>query len=357
MKKLSFITSIALSILMVMGVLAGCGSSASTTTQTPAAEAPAATAEAPAAEAPAAETPAAEGPAAAPAEKKIIAFSLSQTDTFLATLRDAVKKYVEEAGYEFQYNDAQKDQNTQIANIQQYAADPNVVGIIICPKEADAAAQLTAAAGDLPIAYVNRQPADGDLVEGKVVFAGSDEYVAGTTQGEFLADYFKDKEDKTLNVVILLGELGHPGTIGRTEGVKKILKDAGFELNILVEQTGNWAVKEGQDIVAQALSEHDDIDCVIANNDDMALGAVAAIQAAGLSTADIPVVGVDATEPGFASLKEGGLTMTVFQDAAGQGEAAVKAILDIIAGQNVPKLNYVPFIEVSANSDAAGLLN
>ncbi|MDR1801469.1 MAG: sugar ABC transporter substrate-binding protein [Lachnospiraceae bacterium] len=293
-------------------------------------------------------------------EGGIIALSLSQTDTFLATLRDATQAAVEAAGYEFQVQDAQKDQQMQITNIQKYAADPNVKAIIICPKEATAAAQMVEAAGGKPVVFVNRQPDEADLVEGKVVFAGSDEVVAGETQGAWLAKHFADKADKTIKVGLLLGELGHPGTIGRTAGFQQVLKEAGFTVEIVngggEGQTGNWDRKEGQNLTDQILLNYPDVDVIVANNDDMALGAVEAIQNAGKTTEEIPVVGVDATDPGIESLKAGGLSMTVFQDAVGQGNEAVKCAIAMINGENVPKLNYVPFIEVSADSDEAGLL-
>ncbi|MFV0529739.1 MAG: substrate-binding domain-containing protein [Lachnospiraceae bacterium] len=290
-----------------------------------------------------------------------IALSLSQTDTFLATLRDATQAAAEAAGYDFAVQDAQKDQQMQLTNIKKFAEDPNVKAIIICPKEATAAEQMIEAAGDKPIVFVNRQPDESVLVEGKVVFAGSDEKVAGQLQGEWLAKHFADKADKTLNIALLLGELGHPGTIGRTAGFQEALQDAGFTVNIVngngEGQTGNWDRKEGQNLVNQILLNTPDLDAIVANNDDMALGAVEAVQSAGKTTEEIPVVGVDATDPGIASLKEGGLSMTVFQDAKGQGDEAVKDAIGMINGEAVATINYVPFIEVSQESDEAGLLS
>ncbi|MDR0841647.1 MAG: sugar ABC transporter substrate-binding protein [Christensenellaceae bacterium] len=296
----------------------------------------------------------------APEGKGVIALSLSQTDTFLATLRDAVEAAAKTAGYEFQVNDANKDQQKQITDIQQYAADPAVKAIIICPSQATAAKEMIDAAGGKPVVFVNRQPDEADLTIGKAVFAGSDEVVAGETQGHWLARHFADKADKTINVGLLLGEPGHPGTLGRTAGFQNVLTAEGYTVNILngggQGEYGNWDRKAGQDLTSQILLNNPNVDCIVANNDDMALGAVEAILAAGKTTAEIPVVGVDATDVGLASLKDGGLSMTVFQDAKGQGDESVRCAIAILNGESVPKLNYVPFIEVSQDSDEAGLL-
>ena len=95
--------------------------------------------------------------------------------------------------------------------------------------------------------------------------------------------------------------------------------ECGVTLNIIDEQTANWSRDEAQDMMTNWLSTGTEFDAVISNNDEMAIGAIQAMKAAGMDMADVIVGGVDATQDALAAMQAGDLDVTVFQDAAGQG--------------------------------------
>jgi inositol transport system substrate-binding protein len=123
-------------------------------------------------------------------------------------------------------------------------------------------------------------------------------------------------------------------------------------LNILQEQTANWSRDEAQDLMTNWLSTGEPFDAVISNNDEMAIGAIQAMKAAGISMADVIVGGVDATQDALAAMQAGDLDATVFQDAAGQGAGALDAALKLSKGEAVDTKVYIPFQLVTpANID------
>lgn len=168
----------------------------------------------------------------------------------------------------------------------------------------------------------------------QIYYVGAKAEESGSMQGEIIADYWNnnpeaDKNgDGVLQYVMLEGEPGHQDAILRTEYSIKALEEAGIKTEKLASDTGNWQRAQGQEKMAAWLSAFGDkIEVVFANNDDMALGAIEALKAAGYYEGDkfIPVVGVDATAPALDSLGEDELYATVLNDAKGQG----KGVFDI----------------------------
>ena len=144
--------------------------------------------------------------------------------------------------------------------------------------------------------------------------------------GQLLVDYFTQNppEGNVIRYVMLQGEPGHQDAELRTIFSLKALEDAGFELVELARDTAMWDRVRGQDKMAAWLAAFgDEIDAVLANNDDMALGAIEALKAEGyfVDGKFLPVVGVDATAPALEALKEGTLYGTVLNDAVNQGAA------------------------------------
>jgi ABC-type sugar transport system substrate-binding protein len=172
------------------------------------------------------------------------------------------------------------------------------------------------------------------------VYVGSNEEDAGRIQGEWI---FKNVGAEG-NVCILYGEMGHSGQIGRFEGLKKELLDKNSGWSILADQTGEWKRDEGLRITEDWLQRFDNIDVIAAQNDEMAMGALQAVQEAGL---DIPVVGVDATPDAIESVIKGELSLTVFQDSEGQGSEAVKVAYGLVKGETYEKFEEVPYQEVN----------
>ena len=138
------------------------------------------------------------------------------------------------------------------------------------------------------------------------------------------------------NVVILMGELSNEAAIGRTDGIKQVVKEKYPNIKIIREETGNWQRVQGKTIMENWLASGQEINGVASNNDEMALGALQAIKAAG-KLGKIPVGGTDGSHDALESMDKGELNNTVFQDPVGQGVEAVNAAYLLAKKQPNPK--------------------
>ena len=272
------------------------------------------------------------------AETKIAVSMSYFDDNFLTMLRQAMaKSAAEKPDVSIQFEDAQGDIGRQLNQVQNFVAQ-NVDAIIINATDTAATARMTKLAKNagIPLVYVNKKP-DQALPEG-VVYVGSDEVVAGRLQGEQLARSLNGKG----NIAIMLGELSSSGTRGRTQGVKEVLANYP-DIKIVEEQTANFQRSEAIDLMNNWIVSGIKIDAIAANNDEMALGALLAMRQAGISPEEIVVGGVDATSDALASMAAKELSVTVFQNAAAQGEGAVAAAVSLAKGDQVDGTVWVPF--------------
>jgi methyl-galactoside transport system substrate-binding protein len=202
-----------------------------------------------------------------------------------------------------------------------------------------------AKASNIPIVFVNREPFADDMKKwDKVYYVGSKAEESGIMSGQIIADYWKghpeaDKNgDGVLQYVLLLGEPGHQDTELRSEYSIKCIEDNGIKVEKLAEDSAMWDRVKGQEKMASFIASYgDEIEAVISNNDDMALGAIEALKAAGYFTNDkyMPVVGVDATAPALQALQEGTLLGTVLNDSENQGKAAVNIAVQLAKGGEI----------------------
>jgi inositol transport system substrate-binding protein len=315
-----------LALALVVGVIAGCAP----------ASAPAA-APAPAA----AETEAAPAEAAAEGGDTIrIGVSMLFDDRWLTDMREAMQAYgAAQPGVEVIFVDSKEDVAVQLGQVENFVTQ-GVDAIVLVPANTDATDPMTQAAVDagIPLVYVNRKPAN--LPEG-VAYVGSDSIDAGIMQMEWIAEALGGKG----NVVILNGNLSQEAAQMRTEGVKQVA--ANFpDIAITKEQSGNWQRDEGLAIMENWLSSGDQIDAVAANNDEMAIGALAAIEAAG-KLGEIIVGGVDASADALAEMDAGRLNVTVFQNAVGQGEGGIATAIALARGEPVEQVVWIPYEPVT----------
>jgi inositol transport system substrate-binding protein len=141
------------------------------------------------------------------------------------------------------------------------------------------------------------------------------------------------------------GQLSNQAAVQRTQNYYDVMDAGGcaVKVNIIDQQTANWSRDEAQNLMTNWLSTGAEFDGVLANNDEMALGAIQAMKAAGISMDDVIVSGVDATQDALASMQAGELDITVFQNAAAQGGGALDAAVKLAAGEAVDQKVYVPF--------------
>ena len=278
-------------------------------------------------------------------EKKIkVGISMALfADNFLTYLREAMEEYADGvADLEVFAEDAKGDVGQQLAQVENFIAQ-GYDAVIVNPADTEATSSITKKCieAGVPVVYVNRVPEDG-LPEG-TYYVGSDEVVAGREQAKVLAEKMGGKG----NVVIMLGELAHSGTKGRTKGVKEIL--SGYpDIKIIAEQTAKFQRDQGLDLMSNWLLAGLEINAVAANNDEMALGAIIALKNAGkVPNKDVFVGGVDATPDALDSMQKGELTVTVFQNARGQGTGAIETAYKLAKGEKVEQTVWIPFEPVT----------
>nr|WP_315224344.1 sugar ABC transporter substrate-binding protein [uncultured Albidiferax sp.] len=278
-------------------------------------------------------------PLAAHAQK--VGLAMAQLDTFLTILKDGVVDSGKKAGATVQVEDAQNDVGKQLSQIQNLIAQ-KVDAIIVNPVDTDVTPKITKMVTDakIPLVYVNRKPVDFAKLPAGVAFVASDEVVSGTVQTQEVCRLLKGKGD----IVVLMGELSNEAARTRTKDIEDVLATPACSgIKILDKREGKWDRTQGQDITTNWLSTGLKFDAIIANNDEMAIGAINALKASKKWTPSSLVAGIDATPDALASMKAGDLKVTVFQNAAGQGSGAMDAALKLSKKQPVERFVNVPF--------------
>ena len=121
-------------------------------------------------------------------------------------------------------------------------------------------------------------------------------------------------------IVVMMGELSNQAARQRTQDIHDVIATPECTgIKIVEEQTGNWTRTQGTDLMTNWISAGVQFDAVVSNNDEMAIGAIQALKAAGVDMDKVIVAGVDATQDALAAMKAGDLDVTVFQNAAAQG--------------------------------------
>jgi methyl-galactoside transport system substrate-binding protein len=252
-------------------------------------------------------------------------------DTFMSYVRRNIEEGAKGKA-DLNVVDSQNQQPTQNDQVDQFLVQ-GYAALAINPVDRTAVSVIIdkAKAKGVPVVFFNREPTAADMAKwDKVYYVGAKAEQSGTLQGEIVVDYWKANpgadrnKDGKIQYVMLTGEPGHQDALLRTEYSIKAVTAAGLQVEKLAEDTAMWDRVKGQEKMAALLAAHGDkIEVVFANNDDMALGAIEALKAAGYFTGDkfMPVVGVDATPPAIDALAKGTLLGTVLNDAKNQGKA------------------------------------
>ena len=270
-----------------------------------------------------------------------IGVSMSQfDDTWLTYLRESMDKKAKSMpeGVTLQFEDARSDVVKQLSQVESFVSQ-KVDAIIVNPVDTAATARITkaAVAAGIPLVYVNRRPDDLKLPAG-VVTVASDDLEAGRMQMQYLADKMGGKGD----IVILLGDLANNSTTNRTKGVKEVLeKYPGIKIQ--EQQTGTWLRDKGMTLVNDWLTQGREFQAVVANNDEMAIGAAMALKQAGTKKGSVLIAGVDGTPDGLSAIKKGEMTVSVFQDAKGQADGSIDTAVKMVKKQPVEQAVWVPY--------------
>ncbi len=263
-------------------------------------------------------------------------------DVFMRYALDQLTDEAKKNNIEVIAADGKRDPNEQIKQIENFITQ-GVDAIMIHVIDQSIAPRITKLCLDakIPLVYFNRKPDDAALSAGKVVAVASPEVVAGNLQAEFVAKKLGGKG----NVAILMGSMGTAPQIGRTQGTKDVIaKHPGMK--VIREQTANFARPDAVTVVENWLASGVQIDAIIANNDEMAIGAVLVLEEKKLKD-KVLVTGVDATSDALKFIADKRLDMTVFQNGGAQGRGAVQAALKLINKQSIPTFTAIPFEPVS----------
>ena len=262
-------------------------------------------------------------------------------DNFLTVLRNGMADYAKTLpGVSVQIEDAKDDVSKQLSQVQNFIAN-GVDAIIVNPVDTSATARITKLAADagVQLVYVNRQPSDVEKLGPKAAFVASNEAESGTLETKEICELLGGKG----NILVIEGQLSNQAAVQRTKDIHEVIATPECSgMKIIAEQTANWDRTQAQNLMTNWLSKGLKFDAVVSNNDEMAIGALQAMKAAGIDTKKAIVGGVDATQDALASIRAGDLKVTVFQDAAGQGKGAVDAALALAAGSRSTRRSTFP---------------
>ena len=259
-------------------------------------------------------------------------------DQFLISMVDKMKAFAAENyadEMEVTFVDGKDDPAKQLGQIENFVTQ-GMDKIIIVPVDSetsDTISKMVIDAG-IDIIYCNRPPQN--VFEG-VYAVVSPQKDAGVMQMEYLAE----KAGYKGNVVVLMGILGHDAQIKRTEGFEEVIAKYP-DMKIIKKQTGQWNRALGLQVMENWLNSGDQIDIVASNNDEMAIGAISAIEAAG-KLDDIIVGGVDGTADAVDMIAKGKQDVSIFQDGTGQGVGAIEVAYKLWKGEPVEQVTNVPF--------------
>lgn len=288
--------------------------------------------------------------------KKIVMGALIRNlnETFVRDYADNLKKLAGENNVELKLLDGNGDVATQLDQLKTLLTQ-GIKYYVIIPQDTGATEQMAKLINEKggAAAFSNIQPSVAALKVGKnFYFASSPETIAGDYQAQILDDYFKKypakAPGKTVNMLLLDGQLGHPAQISRKVGVMQGLMNRGYKVNIIAEDTANWGAAEAQQKMDAWLAAYaGKFNAVVAQNDDMALGAIESMLTNKYTddpkdvTKDVdgdgtvlkvPVLGIDATETGRRSMKENKMYATVLQDSVGQSTTAFELVYKCATG-------------------------
>lgn len=267
-------------------------------------------------------------------EEIVIGVSLlNLSNEFIVQIKEGIEEKANELGVEVIINDGEKSADKQLQQIDSFIAQ-GVDAIILNPIETEASSPAVdkAKAAGIPIINVNGvTTADPDA------FVGSRDEESAEIAINFIAEKINEKG----NLVIMHGHPGQTAEIKRSEGAYEVLKNYP-DINILAEQTANWSREEALTLMENWLTAHKgEINAVFAQNDEMGMGALQALEKTGET--DITLISIDAIADALKAVKDGRLDATVYQNAVAQGGGAVETAVKIINDESFEKETFIPF--------------
>lgn len=296
----------------------------------------------------------------------------NRSDTFLNELLEQFKQDVREQESDTLHTavtvtdagGSQKTQNDQVKEL--IDAGCNVLCVNLVDRSAPSEIIDLAREKGISVIFFNREPVAEDMMQQDgLYYVGADARESGVMQGEIAAEWIKENQwidhnkDGKIQYVVLEGEPGHQDAIIRTENAVDTLRSEGIELEKLSYQMANWNRAQAQNRMEQMISQYQNqIELVLANNDDMALGAMDAYKKRNYTEAALPVFfGIDGTKEGLQAVRDGAMAGTVYNDKEGQAEAMAGLAVALASGEGLEKIKfenekyiYLPYTRVTKES-------
>lgn len=242
---------------------------------------------------------------------------------FFVTMKDGAEAKAQELGYDLIVLDSQNDPSKELSNVEDLTVR-GVKAILINPTDSDAVSNAIRMANrsNIPVLTLDRGASRGDVVS----HIASDN-VAG---GEMAGEYIMNKVGETAKVIQLEGIAGTSAARERGEGFMKAVD--GSEMNLLASQPADFDRTKGLNVMENLLAANPDVQAVFAQNDEMALGALRAVQASGK---EVLIVGFDGTDDGIAAVNRGILGATIAQQPDLIGALGVETAVKVLKGEQV----------------------
>lgn len=276
-----------------------------------------------------------------------------QYDTFIAGLMDAVQDNAKKKGLEtgntisldvVNAAGSQTEQNNQIENFIKSNCDVICVNLV---DRTDASMIIDKAkAADIPVIFFNRELVPEDLERwDKLYYVGAVALESGIMQGQIVKEYYENNQedmdtnkDGVIQYVMLEGEAGHQDSIVRTEYSVNTITESGIMVEKLSYAIANWNRAQAQTKMTLWLEQFGGrIELVLANNDDMALGALDAIKASKSNNSMPVIVGIDGTDVGLEAVANGDMLGTVYNDKEGQARGIIDLAFSLTTGTELPQ--------------------
>ncbi|GIM29285.1 sugar ABC transporter substrate-binding protein [Clostridium polyendosporum] len=251
-------------------------------------------------------------------------------DKFLSYMLNEMKNYSKSLNdVEVVFVDSKGDSNIQLAQVENFISE-GADAIIVNPVDTNSSKPITdkAKAAKVPIISLNEP---FQIQNDAASYIDSDSKQSGILEMEYLAKKMNFKG----NVVIIMGRMDNEAQRLRTEAYHEVIAKYP-DMKIVAMQPADWNRARGMALMQNWLESGKQIDVVVANNDEMAIGALKAIEAAG-KLGKITVGGIDTTPDALDYLKSGRLAVTVFQDGAGQAKCAIETAVKVAKGESVEK--------------------
>ncbi len=291
-------------------------------------------------------------------EKKDITFGVVVYDEYDTFVSSVVNVFMEKVTEQMQNDDikinvikmgsagSQITQNDQADELIKKGCDVICVNLV---DRTDPSMIIEAAReADVPVIFFNRELVTQDLYSWeKLYYVGADAYDSGNIEGQIAADAFNDNKyldknrDNQMQLVVLEGEPGHQDAIIRSEYSVSTIMDSGITVDKMESGIANWKRTEAQSKMGRMIDKYGfSIEVVLANNDDMALGAIDEYEARNIPLYDRPViVGIDGTDVGLEAVENGTMLGTVYNDKESQGTAMFELALKLATGEDISSLN------------------